>query len=132
VGAKRLDGLRVVLVDDDADSLDTMCLVLTLHGADARGVRTAPQGFALVREFRPHVLVSDLSMPGEDGYSLIARVRALPAGEGGHVPAVALTAHAYAEDRDRALSAGFQSYLSKPVEPDRVVDAIARLATPSP
>ena len=132
MAGKRLDGLRILLVDDDADSLDTMCLVLTLHGAETRGVRTAPQGFALVREFRPHVLVSDLSMPGEDGYSLIARIRALPEEEGRHVPAVALTAHAYAEDRDRALSAGFQSYLSKPVEPDRVVDAVARLAAPVP
>jgi CheY-like chemotaxis protein len=126
--AKRLDGVRIVLVDDDADSLDTMCLVLSLHGAETRGVRSAPQGLALVREFHPHVLVSDLSMPGDDGYTLIAQVRELPEAEGRHVPAVALTAHAYAEDRDRALAAGFQSYLSKPVEPDRVVDTVAKLA----
>ena len=126
--AKRLDGVRIVLVDDDADSLDTMCLVLSLHGAETRGVRSAPQGLALGREFHPHVLVSDLSMPGEDGYTLIAQVRELPEAEGRHVPAVALTAPAYAEDRDRALAAGFQSYLSKPVEPDRVVDTVAKLA----
>ena len=127
---KRLEGLRILLVDDDADSLDTMCLVLTVHGAETRGARTAPQGLALVRDFRPHVLVSDLSMPGEDGYTLIARVRELPEDQGRHVPAVALTAHAYAEDRDRALRAGFQSYISKPVEPERVVDIVARLAAP--
>lgn len=132
MAGKRLDGVRIVMVDDDADSLDTICLVLTLHGAETRGVRTAPQGLEMVREFRPHVLVSDLSMPGEDGYTLIARVRQLPEEEGRHVPAVALTAHAYAEDRDRALRAGFQSYLSKPVEPERVVETVARLAAAVP
>jgi CheY-like chemotaxis protein len=129
---KRLEGVRIVLVDDDGDSLDTMCLVLKLHGAETRGVRTAPQGLEPIREFHPHVLVSDLSMPGEDGYTFIARVRGLPEDQGRHVPAVALTAHAYAEDRERALRAGFQSYLCKPVEPDRVVDTVARLADVGP
>ncbi|HEX8913449.1 MAG TPA: response regulator, partial [Humisphaera sp.] len=83
---------------------------------------------AAVRAARPDVLVSDIGMPGEDGYALIRRVRSLPAAEGAGVPAVALTAFAAAEDRARALGAGFQVHMTKPVEPAELVAAVAGLA----
>jgi CheY-like chemotaxis protein len=85
--------------------------------------------------FAPHVLVCDIGMPGEDGYSLIQRIRALPAERGGRVRAAAVTAYARGEDRRRALSVGFNLHLSKPVDPAELVVTVARLAeryTPTP
>jgi len=87
------------------------------------------EGFEKLRQVRPDVLVSDIGMPNEDGYSFIARVRKLPAGEGGTVPAVALTAFARAEDRQRGLAAGFDAFSTKPIEPDEFVALVVRLAS---
>jgi CheY-like chemotaxis protein len=84
----------------------------------------------------PDVLISDIGMPGEDGYSLLKRVRALPVDQGGHVPAIALTAYARAEDRVKALLAGFQLHLAKPVDPAELLATLTavarRAATPRP
>jgi CheY-like chemotaxis protein len=82
----------------------------------------------LLAEETPDVLVSDIGMPKEDGYSLIRRLRALPPGQGGQVPAVALTAYARTEDRARVLQAGYQAHVIKPVEPAELLTAIAALA----
>jgi hypothetical protein len=92
---------------------------------------SAPAALAAVREWRPDVLVSDVAMPGEDGYWLIERVRALGADEGGATPAVALTAYVRMEDRLRVLSAGFDLYVPKPVDPAELRDVVARLARPA-
>ena len=125
---RKLAGVRVLLVDDDVDSLDTFCVLLELEGAEPRGVMSARQGLDALDGFRPHVLMFDLSMPEEDGYTLIARVRALPPERGGLTPAVALTARAYAQDRERALQCGFQRYVCKPAEPARLIDVLAEVA----
>jgi PAS domain S-box-containing protein len=123
-----LDGVRVVVVDDDADARDLISWVLADVGAQAAVAASADEGLRLVRELRPHVLVSDIGMPHKDGYELIREVRALPFSEGGHTPAIALTAFARSEDRTRALLAGYQLHLSKPVEPSELLATVASLA----
>ena len=89
---------------------------------------SAGEALEALRRRRPDVLVCDIGMPGEDGYALLARVRDLTAEEGGLVPAVALTAYARADDRRRALAAGYQAHLAKPVDPDELISLVARMA----
>jgi PAS domain S-box-containing protein len=123
-----LSGLRVLVVDDDEAALDLLTAVLARQGASVCAVRSAAEGFEALQGFAPDVLLSDVEMPEEDGYTLLQRVRALPAERGGTIPAVALTAYARIEDRMRALVAGFQLHLSKPVDPAELVAVVASLA----
>src|SRR5262245_45487281 len=124
---RSLQGVRALVVDDESDAREVLCAILNSFGADARGVSSAADGFDVLRQWRPHVLVSDIGMPVEDGYDLIKRVRALPAEEGGETPAIALTAFASPDDRERALSSGFQVHVGKPVEPVEMAGVVARL-----
>jgi PAS domain S-box-containing protein len=126
-GTPSLEGLSVLVVDDEADARDLVASILRESGATVRAVASAAEAFPLLRAEPPAVLVSDVGMPGEDGYGLIRRVRALPATAGGVTPAVALTAYARPQDRTRALLEGFQLHLSKPVEPEELVAAVANL-----
>ncbi|MFL6214225.1 MAG: ATP-binding protein [Blastocatellia bacterium] len=126
--APNLSGVRVLLVDDDADARDMLKVMLTEAGATVRTTGTALTAFEVVSAWRPDVLISDIAMPEEDGYSLIRKVRALPVEQGGQTPALALTAYARGEDRARALDAGFQIYLAKPVEAADLLAAVASLA----
>ena len=122
-----LAGTRLLLVDDEADARALVEDILRQAGAQvtsAASAREAMEKFALAR---PDALLSDIGMPDENGYDLIRRVRALPIEAGGGVPAIALTAFARPEDRSRALAAGFQRHLSKPVEQDELLAAIASL-----
>ncbi len=123
-----LAGVRVVAVDDDADARKLLGTVLTRCRATVTVVASAAEALEAVRRERPDVLLSDVEMPGEDGYALIAQVRALPPEEGGQTPAAALTAYARMEDRTRALRAGFQMHVPKPVEPAELVAVVANLA----
>jgi len=123
-----LAGLRVLLVDDQPDIVELLQELLSPCGAVVQTSGSAPEALELVRAWRPDVLVSDIAMPGEDGYWLIERVRDLPPGQGGLTPAVALTAYVRMEDRVRVLGAGFQLYVPKPVEAAALRSAIARLA----
>ncbi|MFB2919777.1 PAS domain S-box protein [Aerosakkonema funiforme] len=122
-----LNGLRVLVVDDDADSREFLTFVLEEYGAQATTVGSAAEGLEAVCQWKPDVLVSDIGMPGEDGYSLIRKVRALDAKEGGETPAVALTAYARDEDCKLALKLGFQMHVTKPVEPAELVKVVAKL-----
>lgn len=97
-----------------------------------RACATAETALEELEPFRPHVLLSDVEMPREDGYELIRRVRALPASRGGTVPAAAITAYGRTEDRVRALSAGFTTYLPKPVDPSELAAVVATLAARGP
>ncbi len=123
-----LAGLRVVVADDQDDSRDLIEFLLTQQGAVVTGVASATEAFAAVKGHPPDVLLSDIEMPGENGYALIRRLRALPAEEGGAVPAVAMTAHGSREDRDRALAAGFQRHLPKPFQPADLFALVGDLA----
>jgi PAS domain S-box-containing protein/excisionase family DNA binding protein len=125
---QELKGLRVLIVDDEEDARDLIRTVLMQCGAETLTASSAVEALSVIEKERPDVLVCDIGMPGEDGYTLIGRVRELAAGRGGNVPAVALTAYAREEDRRRALGAGFQVHVSKPIEPSELVQVVARLA----
>ncbi|HUL60881.1 MAG TPA: ATP-binding protein [Anaeromyxobacteraceae bacterium] len=120
--------LRVLVVDDDPDTLEVVGQVLAAAGAHVVPARSAGEALEAIEVSRPDVLVSDIGMPGEDGYALIRKVRGLAPEHGGRVPAAALTAYTHAEDRREALLAGYQLYLPKPIEPSELTAAIARLA----
>jgi CheY-like chemotaxis protein len=123
-----LAGLRILVVDDEYDTREVLGAMLARYGAEAISAESAAEAFRTLVERSPDVIVSDIGMPGEDGYEFIARVRALPAEQGGAVPAIALTAFASGQDRQRALSTGFQTHLSKPIEPIELAQAVARAA----
>ena len=124
--APSLEGLRVLLVDDEDDARVLLAEVLTGHGAKVTAVASASDALREVLANPPDILVSDIGMPGEDGYSLIRKVRL--GMRGAPLPAVALTAHAMKADRTRALMAGFQSHVAKPVEPEELLVVVATLA----
>lgn len=114
-----LSGLLALVVDDEQDARELVAAILRQHGAEvmtAAGMEEALQLIKIALRL-PDVLVSDISMPGHDGYALIRKLRALPANEGGEIPAIALTAYGRSEDRVHVLSAGFQMHVPKPVEP---------------
>jgi signal transduction histidine kinase/CheY-like chemotaxis protein len=123
-----LNGVRVLVVDDEPDARELFARTLSGCGAQALTVGSAAEALAAIERERPDVLLADIGMPGEDGYALIGKVRGLPPERGGRTPAAALTAYAHAEDRVRALRAGFQIHLPKPVKPAELVAAIADLA----
>jgi CheY-like chemotaxis protein len=123
-----LSGLNVLLVDDDSDTLKLMETALKRRQANVTAVSSAGEAIQAISRRRPDVLVSDIAMPDEDGYGLIEKVRLLENGEAQGIPAVAITAYAKDEDRERALSAGFQIYLAKPVELTELISVVARAA----
>ncbi|HEV2913870.1 MAG TPA: ATP-binding protein, partial [Pyrinomonadaceae bacterium] len=123
-----LTDLHVLVVDDEEDTRLFVTAVLEQCGARVTATRSAEEALRALRELRPDVLISDLGMPEEDGYSLIRRVRALPIEDGGRTPAAALTAYARVEDRMKVLRSGFQIHLPKPVEPAELVTVVANLS----
>jgi signal transduction histidine kinase/ActR/RegA family two-component response regulator len=125
-----LTGMRVLVVDDEADARELLVAALTHSGATVASATSCEEALALLAvagSDRPHVIVSDIGMPREDGYELIRRLRSLPREQGGRIPAVALTGYANAEDRDRARAAGYQEHVTKPMDPYAVIAAIAKL-----
>jgi PAS domain S-box-containing protein len=123
-----LTGRRILVVDDEADARDLLREILSQAGAEVAVVACADEALETLRRWRPDVLVSDIGMPGDDGYVLIRKVRALRPEEGGHVRALALTAYARSEDRALALEAGFHTHIAKPVDPLELTALIAGLA----
>ena len=124
----RLDGLSVLVVEDDADTGRMLAQVLSERGADVTHAGTSADAIAAIERAIPDVLISDIGMPGQDGYDLIRRVRALGPEAGGRVPAIALTAFAREEDVHRALEAGFDLHTAKPIDPAELARAVARVA----
>jgi PAS domain S-box-containing protein len=125
-----LNDLRVLVVDDEPDARELVTAVLTGRGAEVVAVGSAGEALAEMERGRFDVLVSDIGMPEIDGYALINKVRQLPKERGGRIPAAALTAYAGVEDRMRALSAGYQMHIPKPVEPAELTTVVASLAEP--
>jgi CheY-like chemotaxis protein len=119
--------VQLLVVDDDQDALDMLSLLLGEAGASVRTATSAAEALALLRWIRPDVLLSDLAMPEEDGYSLIRSLRALEREGGRRTPAVALTAYVRVQDRARAVDAGFDVFVEKPVDPDELLSVIGGL-----
>ncbi|HKR61029.1 MAG TPA: ATP-binding protein [Pyrinomonadaceae bacterium] len=122
-----LRGLRVLVVDDELDTLEIVSLLLRRYGATVRTSISSADAFQVFNDWKPNVLISDLGMPGEDGYSFISKVRSLPPEAGGETPALALTAYVREEDRLQTLAAGYEMHVKKPVEPFKLAEAVARL-----
>ena len=127
---EELAGIRVLAVDDDLDSLEALARILTNRHADVKTAASTAQALELFASFRPNVVLSDIGMPGQDGYEFVRRLRQLPGGAA--VPAAALTALARSEDRMRALQAGFQTHIAKPVAPAELVAVVRSLAALHP
>ncbi|BDA70053.1 hypothetical protein CAL7716_042190 [Calothrix sp. PCC 7716] len=122
-----LNGVRVLVVDDQADNLNIIIYILEEHGASVYSATSVPDAFSSLVAHPPDIVVSDIGMPEEDGYELIRQIRSLPAKQGGQIPAIAITAYASEYDRQRALEMGFQTHIPKPVEPDNLLHAIYNL-----
>jgi signal transduction histidine kinase/ActR/RegA family two-component response regulator len=127
ISGKPLSNCKLLIVEDEADARDLIRTTLEMHGAQVQSAASAAQALALATVWRPDALISDIGLPGEDGYSLIKRLRALPVEQGGATPAIALTAFARERDREAAFAAGFQKHLSKPVAPAELVQTIVAL-----
>lgn len=124
---KELYGLKILVVDDDVDTRELIEWVLKRVGAEVTSVGSAREALEVLEREKPHLLVSDLAMPGEDGYTLLKKIRALPPERGGRTPAIALTAHSLVQDRLQSLRAGFQSHVPKPVVPEELVEVVASI-----
>jgi CheY-like chemotaxis protein len=127
VAPSSIKGVRVLLVDDDADTREMVGEILRRHQATVDIAASARQAMQLVASAKPDVMVSDIAMPGQDGYSLVQELRRLPADQGGRMPAIALTAYAGEDDRRRSMEAGFQAHLLKPVNAGELISAVNRL-----
>ena len=127
-----LSGVRVLAVDDDDDAREVLGFLLEGVGADVTTAASAADAFELAKSKRFDIVISDIGMPDRDGYELIMDIRSLPSGAGGTTPAIALTAFAREEDRMRALRAGYQRHLAKPVDASALLDTIKRLVEPGP
>jgi len=123
----RFDDVRVLLVEDDADIREFLEAVFAGHHAEVRGASSVREALERVQSWRPDVVIADIGLPDEDGFVFIGKLRAWCASEGIHIPAIALTAYARAEDRNRALSAGYDGYLAKPIDPSRVVRLVHKV-----
>jgi CheY-like chemotaxis protein len=122
----RLDGTRVLIVDDESDARELFTSILEAAGAQVSAAGSAADGLASLADRNVHVMLSDIEMPGADGYELLRQIKADARIDPGLI-AVAVTAHARAEDRRRALDAGFAAHLAKPIEPEALVAAVASI-----
>jgi CheY-like chemotaxis protein len=123
-----LVGLRVLVVDDDPDVLELFAAALTTCGADVTTTDNARDGVALATRLRPHAIVSDIAMVGEDGYWLVRELKQLPAEVVADIPVIAATAYGYEHPRARVLAAGFAEHLQKPIDPDALCRLVASVA----
>jgi CheY-like chemotaxis protein len=123
-----LKGLRVLVVEDNSDDREVLFTELAEQGAMVSASASAAEALSGLEQFRPDVLVADIAMAGEDGYSLIRKIRACPLDHGGRTPAIALTAYAGDANRRLALEAGFQKHMTKPADPSELARTIVRLA----
>jgi CheY-like chemotaxis protein len=123
----RLDGVRVLLVEDNPDTLEMLKFIFSERGAEVITAASVNEALEALERWRPDALVSDIAMPDRDGYDLIREVRSREPEQGGLIPAVAVTAYTRAEDRVRALAAGFQMHVAKPIDPDELIAVVASL-----
>lgn len=122
-----LDDLRILLVEDETDGRELVTFILQSYGADVNAVSSVSDALKELTQQPPDLLISDISMPNENGYDLIRQVRSLPPAQGGQIPAIALTAYASEEERQQAIASGFQAHISKPIDPDDLATRVAAL-----
>lgn len=127
VASTPLAGLRVLVVDDETDTRNFLSFMFEEYGAFATAVGSVDEALAVLEQTKPDILISDIGMSEQDGYTLIRKLRSLEPEKGGHIPAIALTAYTREEDRLEVLSAGFQQHLSKPIDPNKLIAAIANI-----
>ncbi|HEX6717421.1 MAG TPA: response regulator, partial [Pyrinomonadaceae bacterium] len=123
-----LDGLRVLIVDDEPETRQIISTVILRTGGEVKTCTSSYEALSNLVDWKPDVILSDIAMPDEDGYSFIKQVRTLPRDKGGDTPAAALTAYARDVDRRQALAAGYQMHIAKPISASQLVTMIARLA----
>jgi CheY-like chemotaxis protein/anti-sigma regulatory factor (Ser/Thr protein kinase) len=123
-----LEGLRVLLVDDEPEAREIISTLIGRTGAEVKTCISASEALMKLSEWRPDVILSDIAMPEEDGYTFIGKVRSLPRDKGGETPAAALSAYARDEDRAQALAAGYQMHIAKPIGANQLVTMVAKLA----
>ena len=121
------DGLSVLLVEDDQDSREMLMTFLKAHRMRVTAVDCASAAIDTIKSLRPDVLISDVGLPGQDGYEMMNTIRKFPEMDGGHTPAIALTGYVSIQDRDRAMASGFQEHLAKPIDFDELIDRIDRV-----
>jgi CheY-like chemotaxis protein/anti-sigma regulatory factor (Ser/Thr protein kinase) len=124
----KLDGLKLLVVDDEVSTRELLHTLLEQCGAEVISTGSAFEALRMLRHFLPDVIISDIEMPGESGYDLISKIRLLPAECGGQMPAVALSAHASVEDKQRAIRTGFQRHIAKPFEMRQLVVAVSEVS----
>ncbi|MCT7982253.1 PAS domain-containing protein [Laspinema sp. A4] len=122
-----LAGLKILVVDDEFDTREFLITALEQYGAEVFAAASTAEAIALIQKMQPQILLSDIGMPGEDGYSLIRQIRTLPPEQGGKIPAAALTAYTRTEDRILALAAGFQMHIPKPIDPRHLIEVVGQL-----
>ena len=125
-----LKGLQALVIDDNLDALELTKIILEGYEMEVQIADSASKGFKIFSELKPDILICDITMPVEDGYSLIRKVRRLEVEQGGETPAIALTASTRDEERILSLEAGFQIHLAKPFEIDNLITAVAQLTRP--
>lgn len=125
--SSQVNGMNILLVEDDKDSRDMLEMVLSIYGIKVESAESAAEAVEKVKKLRPDVLVSDIGLPGEDGYDLIRKIRGLPQREGGKTPAIALTGYVSVQDRKLALDAGYQDHIPKPVNPNILLELLVEL-----
>jgi CheY-like chemotaxis protein len=127
-----LSGFRVLVVDDDADNCDVLAAILEHNGAHVVTAQSAADALSVFEKECPHILISDIGLPDEDGFALLRKVRLLPASRGGNVPAIALTGYSQLDDRYTSTSHGFQAQLIKPIAIESMLATVSRvLARPT-
>lgn len=126
------NGLKVLVVDDDRDTCELLALTLNFYGIEVTSVNSAPEGLRAVENLHPDILISDIAMPDEDGYSLTRKVRRLDAEHGGSVLAIAITAAVTGIAQRETVAAGFQRYLAKPFDPEELVAVVSDLMDKQP
>lgn len=130
--ALNLQNIKILVVDDDNSTREFLAFVLELYQANVIAVASADEAIATLTQFQPDVLLSDIGMPDVDGYMLIQQIRSLPPERGGKIPAIALTAYAGEIDEQQAIAAGFQRHITKPIEPQVLIETIKALRNSTP
>lgn len=125
----KLTNVSILVVDDDADVCDLLTLLFMRAGAEVRAASRAADALALFAQSKPDIIVSDIAMPEVDGYSFMRQIRSRTGDDGGQIPAVAITARSGANDRIRALRAGYQSYVPKPIDQEEMLTVVETLVT---